>query len=841
MEIEIVKMVPRKVSLFTFCVFLWCALSFCAAPASAEMIQADTVPWSGYWWPLALGGLATGADYQGTPSPIEKFLLLTTGVSSGPLKEWYLSRYYDPDAVSWAGLCPYWARASMLEDYDIFPSSEDNMIVRVGDKKGLLTLCHDFGNLTQASGKDPVDFHSWLGNYIKDQGQPFLADLSTGTEVWYYPIYGYEMSSSTSGLTRSVKTSIVYAADQVSPDYVGTLELSQSYTYDLYYNAKGEITGGSWTGSSMNNHPDVLGYPLSTAPKCPYLDCDEVRRLAKSKDDFLEKTGNAAQEIHPGTYNLVLLDEDKYVLAGQPGDTVYIEIQKDDTSREALSIQITDHSGDPVFSRSLVRAQQTSYMIDMQDPPYTLALTQNNYTKAPNIYTLSVKKFSAYRQNVPYIPKNAAWSGFVLVNSGDAMAENVALVTSDAAGDPVQTVFGPLTLKPGEKRIVMLDDLPYRPLEYSKIDSLMMISDQPVTLLNLFGIAQKPMAGFVQGQATGSPLVIPDTVPGGEFNRKMQAAVFNESFAEANVTVRVYAADGQFQYEVLSTIAPGGKYAISPGTVPYYHIPDGGWMDVTEFSGNPLSAYIYSQDFTGKKNSIDTLFALPVDRSQTHVFVPHVTRSGWLWTTRLTLINPNGILNPVRLHLKRAGSDRENDMVVQLEPFEKKVIELQDTFGLVDGAQADSVLEISGQYAITGYYSYSQPIGKDEASMPLLTADDFSGRMVVPHHAGQDGWQFWTGVGVCNPNDFAVKISVKSFDASGTLIDDLGESISLAAGAKEIFTVGEKFGNRASEIAYMEFEEELYGAPIGGLYLYGDMKNGKSGVEMLSGANMSIK
>lgn len=842
MDIETVKMVNRKWMFGAFCLLTWCVLFFGATPAfSAEMVyRAHTIPWSGYWWPTTSGGLATGYDYRGKPSPIEKYLLLTTGISSGPLKDWYLNRYYDPTAVSWGGLCPYWARASMLEDYDILPSSENNMIVRVGDKKGLLTLCHDGGNLTQSSGKDPVEFHYWLFKYIQAQGQPFLADLSFGTEVWYYPIYGFEMSSSSSGqTTASFRTTIFYAADNVSPDYIGTLELTRSYAYDLYYNAKGEITGGRWTGNSVTNHPDILAYPLSTYAKCPYLDCDEVRRLAKSKDDFLEKAGNAPQSLDPGTYNLVLLDEDRYILAGQPGDTVYLEVMQDDSSDEALEVRITDTLDKSVFSRSLDHAGQAVYMLKMRNPPYFLTLTQNNYVKDPNIYSLSVKKFSAYHQNVPYIPKNGAWSGFVLQNGGDTVAEQVALVTSDDAGKPVQTVFGPVSLEPGEKRILMLENLPYRPLEFGKISSVMMISDQPVTLLNLFGIGQKPMAGFVQGANSGRRLVIPHTVSGDQLFRKMHAAVFNESFAKANVTVSVYAGDGRFQYAVSETVAPGGKYAITPGVAPFYHVPDGGWMELVEANGNPLSAHMYLQDSTGKRDAIDTLFAMPMDDQpgidQTLLIVPHITPPAGWWGTRLTVINPNDKTNPVTLHIKFAGGDQSDDMRVQLDPYEKQVIDLTSAYGMNDDA-AGSVLEISGQFPITGYYTYSPPSGKDEAGFPLMNDAVFANKLVMPHYAGQGGY-FWTGVCVCNPNHFPVDVSVKPIDNNGAVIEDLVYSMPLDSGEKDIFVVGFKFGKRAGEIAFIEFEE-TGGASVGGFYLFGNMKDGACSMEMLTGANM---
>lgn len=804
----------------------------------AELIQTKHIPWSGYWWPSRGGGLATGMGYRGHPSPLEKYLLLTEGVSSGPLINWYLSRYYNPSAESWEGLCPLWARASMLEDYDIFPSSEDNMIVRVGDKKGLLTLCHDYAITVAASGDDPVEFHFWLLDYIRDQGIPFLADMDAGREVWYHPIYGFDMTTSATGNIQTVRVSIKYAADNVHPDYIGTLQLGQLYTYELYYNARQEITGGAWTGGSVYNHPDVLVFPLSTGSKTDDLDCDVVRRLAKSKDDFLEMPNNAPGAIQPGAYNLVLLNEDRYVLEGRPGDAVSLEIQKDDSSEEALSVLLTDGSGEVVDSWSLLYQQQASYTLNMENPPYTLSLTQENYEEDPNIYALLVKKFPAFHQNAPYIPRGGAWSGFVLHNNADTPAERVALVISDGEGKPVQTVFGPVTLKPGEKQVLMLDDLPYRPLEFSKFDSLMMISDQPVTFLNLFGQNQKPMAGFVQGNARGRRVVIPDTVPGGEIFRSMKAAVFNESLAQANMTVSVYSADGGLQYQATDVIAPGGKYTITPGQRPFNHVPDGGWMDIAEAKGNPLSAYLYIQNSEGKRDAVDTVFALPVGLitvDSTPLYVPHVTPPAGWWRTRLTLINPGQFANPVTLHLKKDGADKTDDTRLQFDPYEKQVIDLTDLYGMSDGA-ARSILEISGQYPLVGYYTYSPPTGKDEASFPLLTEDALADRVAMPHYAGQGGY-FWTGVCVCNPNHFPVDVAVRPFDAKGVLIEDLVFSMPLESGEKDIFVVGFKFGKRSSEIAYIEFQE-TDGADVGGFYLFGNMKEGVCSMEMLTGANM---
>jgi hypothetical protein len=105
--------------------------------ASAKTDRASFIPWSGYWWPYTKGGLGTGLDYRGRPAPLEKYNRLTTGQTAGDALNYYMDAYYNPNAPSWYGLCAYWARAACNEHVDILPSSEQNVIFRVGDKKRL--------------------------------------------------------------------------------------------------------------------------------------------------------------------------------------------------------------------------------------------------------------------------------------------------------------------------------------------------------------------------------------------------------------------------------------------------------------------------------------------------------------------------------------------------------------------------------------------------------------------------------------------------------------------------------------------------------------------------------
>lgn len=802
-------------------------------------VQTDPIPWSGYWWPYRFGGLATGADYRGRPAPLEKYLMLTEGTTSGPLISWYLNRYYDPNALVWWGLCPYFSRAAILDAYEILPSSEDNFVLRVGDKKGLLTLCHDFvlAEIT-ASGRDPVTLHYWLLEYIGRQGKAFMADLDPGDEIWYFPVYAYEMQTIRTSMTESVTVAISYADDGVHPDYMGTKEKGKKYTYTLSLNARSEITGGQWTGNSVIDHPAILVFPISTGPQCPYLDCTEVRRMAKSVDDFLEPSGDDAPvSLDPGTYNLVLLNEDQYRVDGLPGDEFLVIIKKQDGSKQNMTVTILDRSDKEVTSQTLPTEASMIYRVVMQDPPYTISLTQADYRSDPNIYTLTLDLRTPWRRPVPYIPKTGQWSGFALSNIGDSTAEDVMLVTGKNDGQPLHTVFGPIDLAPGEKQMFFFDDLPWRKHEYSTTNSIMLVSRHPVEMVNLFAFDEQAMAGFGRTGSAVDRLVIPDIYHDTmSADRLMRGGVKNESFFPANLRMRLYSAGGILRNEIAEQIPAGGALSVRPGNLPFYPAPDNGWMEIVSTNARPLSGYQYVENRSGARRTMETLFALPVTTGRK--IVPHVPPPTGRWITWLTVINPNDKANQITVHPALARNDSQWDMEIDLEPFEKRKIDLSN-FGKTEGAPLyRSILEITGERPIAGYYMYSPPGGGDEAAYPLMDAAAFRNELVLAHNADEGG-RWWTGVGLLNPNAYPVEIFLTPHDGAGKMAADV-QTLTLKPGAYEVFTIRARFGEAAADIAFMTFSaKDPVNAPIGGFYLYGNTGNRQIGnMKSLTGANM---
>jgi hypothetical protein len=797
--------------------------------AYAETYEASSLPWSGYWWPYRYGGLGTGQDYRGRPAPLEKYYLHTTGRASGTALDWYLKFYFNPNAPAWYGLCANWARAACFEDIDILPSSENNIIFRIGDKKGLLTLAHMTDATASADGSHPEVFHLWLLDYIKDQKKAFVADLDAGPEVWSYAIFKYVMEASRTGDVESYKVVVYFADDHVPPDFRGTQVDAKAYTYDLFLDGTGAITDGRWTGSSIDDHPAVLKFPMAMDTAPDGLDYQEILMLARSKDDFLEK-GSEIVEIDPGTYNLILLDEDVYTIPTVSGDILTVRIEKEPGSLQDIDVVVVDGNGAEVRRAIVSDSKPMDILITSTVPPYLIRLTQADYTD-PNIYVLKADVKRLYNREVPYIPGSEWWSGFALTNTGSVGVERVTLTTRDRQGAPIQTVLGtisePLRLGPGEKRIFLFDDLPVRLHELSETARLTLTADGPVGFLNLIGVEDRSLATFVQGDAPGSRLVIPDTAAPLTPGVRMFGAVKNDSFEEAQVTLRLYSAAGAPLKEVQGTIAARGWLPIEPGSAPfYYSMPKSGWIEIQGNGEQPLSGFQYTSDPSG----VETLFALPVGSSKK--IVPQVPEPGY-WRTRVTLINPNDTDNPVKLHLARAGADGGGDLDITLAPHEKKVLEIQDQFGKREGDPLDhSILEITGLHPLVGYFTYSIINGKDYASYPLLDDTHFKRMLSLPHYPGNnDYWR--TGIVVCNPSVAAVTVRIEPYDYEGNLLEGSVISVNLAAGAYDVFEVASRFGESAPGISFIKFRTEGDSGAIGGLYLYSDSRN-----RVLSGANM---
>lgn len=222
-----------------------------ALPQRASLPQAS-VPWSGYWWPTARGGislrwqtdpqaatyrayvlklpdeaaLATMPSWQlNLLSPAEKFDLYL-GRTKLPLaraqQQAMLADVVNGEVPDWHGICHAWSASATSER-----QPGEGVVVGLNDGRSLTFYYSDLeallmqtyadtarfqkrivgarcsesdiqvddqGRATAASCRDvnPATFHLALAAFIGLQGKPLVGDMSGNHQVWNFPLTGYD-------------------------------------------------------------------------------------------------------------------------------------------------------------------------------------------------------------------------------------------------------------------------------------------------------------------------------------------------------------------------------------------------------------------------------------------------------------------------------------------------------------------------------------------------------------------------------------------------------------------------------------------------------------------------
>jgi four helix bundle protein len=782
-----------------------------------DSAEADFIPWSGYWWPTNRGGLATGSGYRGHPAPIEKYELLVKGSYPRDATLWELENNYDPNAPHWYGLCHAWSSAAVTENIDFKPSSYENIIFYVGDKKGLITACHGSDIKEIASASEPQVFHQWLLYYIKDNGLAFVGELEPSEEFWSYPIYRYSMEITENGSRMSVSCRIWYADDFVDPDFQGTKALSKVYTYDLYLNEEGEITSGEWTGQSSYDHPGLIWRPISPVPTNPYLDYEIIKQIAESRDDDFE--GNEPSTLSPGSHNLVLMDEDKYRIECNEGDTVFLSLEKVDNLSEGITFKIEDQDGEIVHSSTVLDREEFSFFAET--PPYMVTISRGDYGEG-GVYNLKLDLKTEFEFVIPKIQKGGAWLGMAITNGGDLECKNVYIVGYQEDGEVISTLKGPFSLSAGEKKTMLLSDLPVRKHEESDLCSIKFLAGSPLQVLSLNGNYDQNLSCF-SGMRKGSFLIIPEVTGWTNYQETIWWGISNQGENNAEINLKLYSREGLFLEEESETIPPYFSLSYTSSGSPFHSSADDGWVMIEGNERDNLAGYVLW--FKDRFEKGESLFAL--NRRGNRFFIPHLAYNE-LWKTALTLINLSDQENAISLTL--FSEEERKEATITLNPFEKREIDVKELFSSVDpGILKLSSLCLESQKDMTGLFSYET--SSTLAYLPLLSEEDVHQEVIVPHVASNDYW--WTGVGIFNPNDDPVILSISPYDRQGKVMVDQVKVIILNGQEKEVFCAGDLFDpSWIGDISFLKISS-VYGSGIAGLYLYGDR-----GFKVLAGAVM---
>lgn len=260
-----------------------------SAAAAQEYGSTAKWPWSGYWWPM----LDNGYNLYSANGPMQRYdqYLTATGQRTGA-QAWERANHYTSDQKnSWWGFCHAWAAAAILSP-EPKATSASGVNFSVNDAKGITTSLYyeptftwlsgnrvdDANDKSSAAYKDiaPAWMDYLLRYYVRYYKYPFIMDVNADSQVWNYPVFAYNRTSTEyAGGIEDVTTTVWYSR----PDWgvSGTKYFSKTYTYRLQSG-----TLGQWTGSSTGDHPDFAWVPTGKRPgngTNPYVTEAAVERI----------------------------------------------------------------------------------------------------------------------------------------------------------------------------------------------------------------------------------------------------------------------------------------------------------------------------------------------------------------------------------------------------------------------------------------------------------------------------------------------------------------------------------------------------------------------------------
>lgn len=768
--------------------------------------------WSGFWWPKNQGALANGYGYRGNPSPLQKYDLYVNGnQENGPAVSEFYSKLYDQNAEYWHGLCHAFAAAAVTENISFKPSVIDNILFRIGDKKGLVTLCHDLDWMNAVvKGANPVNLHYFLLKYIKEEKRGFYADFDPTIEYWSYPVYKFTMDITETGNQKDVKVSLLTADDFVSPDYDGTKQVTRNYEYRLY-TQNGEIVSGEWLGDSVTNHPDTLIMPGARAKTLDSVDYDTVKKIASTVDDELEN-GSAPVPIAPGSYNLLLLDPDEYVINAAPSDIVRFEISKLEGS-ETTNFEITDSANQVLYSGSL-GIQKKEIAINGGIPPYRLRLSQMYYpADAANYYNLKLDIRSDIRSGhfseVLKIQKGSLWNGMAVVNPTGKNVNNIYVTGYSKSGSPVQTYLGPFSLSPGEKKTFTFDSFHIRNIDKSDLSSIRIIAPDDLKSIYLAGLMKKYMIGNSYSRPSRH-MVMPDAAGRADTDKTMAWGFSNSSLLSSMESeLKLFSKSGSEIDNVFVSTPPGGTNHYYEGyTSPFVNTSYDGWIDIS--SSQDFSGYSeWTRAFATRSDN------LPLAYVSKSFCVPHLEIRS-IWSTRLVLINVSGGTNAVNVKLCPKNGNI-SEATVYLSRYEKKNLEIGEIFPQLDRETiSSSGLILTSTEDMSGYCSYENQY--DDLYCPFMDSKYLSASFTLPHTVSDSFW--WTAFIVFNPNETPVNLQIVPYDESGVELSGLIKYVTIAQLSKHVSTVAEMFGPASGRISFIKINNPS-GSGLYGIYAYG--------------------
>jgi hypothetical protein len=813
--------------------------------AECATYQADDMPWSGYWWPQIQGGLVTGNDYRGHPAPLEKYDYAVTGSYDGPATTFGWENHYDPQALSWAGLCFCWAAASVLEPEPVHNSVYNGTVFRVGDKKGLLTAAY-LGTLYNAYPiEGPADFHRLLEDFIAAQKTPIIMDLGFDGQSWNYPIFKYESNYVQEGNVRHYTTVIYYVGDEVDPDTTSAHILTNTYFYYFISDAEGNITESGWEKGSGKYPPINASEPFGTECQNPGLDYEKVKEIANSADDAFEENDDIENALFltTGNYSVSAADSDYFKVVMKKRDRLNIRLKSDpqDHYSEPLEVYLRTYTPDRTLIKETAGAGEQEIVADDEGGTYFFEIAPQNprNIKEP-LCNLFIRQTLSFGGVFPILPKGLWQSGMsLLIPDRDSWIQSDRAVISltDQSGFPIKSYTD---ISDSRHVVGMVEEgfglFPFVGTEYIRVES-----DLPFWGLQLATDGDAVMLGsnFIPLERASSQIFFPHFYrsSGWFYDWQTEIGIINVGDKSEEIVLTSYDAEGLAADSLTITLKPGEKTESDASAIAILSSKTK-TMSAAATSGrdcligyavflNPTPGGMGRDvvQVTGRRGQVagNTLY------DDSILIAPHVACNDDWWTkiavmntgeadsvVAFSAFNPDGKLAGVFKQMLRA---RQN--------FVKDVSEIFPDMLPEDIGNLKIVSE--NKQPLCGIMFYGDVADRQLAALPLRPIEASS--LYLPLVACSDLW--WTGVGIMNTGNTSADVSFSLFDSEGKFLSQVSRRLN--ANQRIAYLADDLFGDDFSESARYMKAESLGGQPLSGIYLIGTTDGLRlMGDEMLS-------
>jgi len=541
-------------------------LFFLNAASECATYQADDMPWSGYWWPKTEGGLVTGNDYRGHPAPLEKYDYVVTGSYDGPATEFGWKNHYDPQALSWAGLCFCWSAASILEPEPVHKGIYKGTVFRVGDKKGLLTAAY-LGTLYNSYPIDaPADFHRLLEDFIAAQKTPIIMDLGTNGESWNFPVFKYETDYVQEGNVRHYTTAIYYVVDQVDPDIIGAQILSNTHFYYFVSDVEGNITESGWENGSGEYPPINASEPFGTECQNPGLSYEKVKEIVNTAgtDAFEDNDAfESASLLTTWNYNLSATDSDYFKVLMKKGNRLNIRVEGDpqDHADEPLEVYLRTYTPDRTLIKETAGVGEQK-IIANQGGAYFFEIAPQHTSTKEIFYNLSVQQTLSFGGIFPILPKGLWQSGMSLLipdRYSWIQSDRAIISLTDQSGFPVKSYTD---ISDSRHLVGMVEEgfglSPFAGTEYIRVEA-----DLPFWGLQLATDGDAVMLGsnFIPLDRASSQIFFPHFYrsSGWFYDWQTEIGIINVGDETEEIVLTSYDAEGFVADSETITLRPGEK------------------------------------------------------------------------------------------------------------------------------------------------------------------------------------------------------------------------------------------------------------------------------------------